>query len=102
MPAGIFVRIWEVARLMNMEKLQVGSVRQASWNLPDEAVTPEADYIRRREFLRVFGLGLAASAILPVTSRGASAGFPDSLNPNYKLDGVKLTPEQSVTSYNNY
>src|SRR6516165_5659353 len=87
---------------MNMEKLKVSSARQAPWNLRDEAVTPEADYIRRREFLRVFGLGLAASAILPITSRAASTGFPDSLNGNYKLDGIKLTPEESVTSYNNF
>lgn len=87
---------------MNMEKRQVSSARQAPWNLPDEAVISEADYLRRREFLRVFGLGLAASAILPVTSGAASAGFPDSLNANYKLDGVKLTPEELVTSYNNF
>ena len=25
-----------------------------SWELPDSAVTPEADYLRRREFLRHF------------------------------------------------
>jgi sulfoxide reductase catalytic subunit YedY len=31
-----------------------------------------------------------------------SIGFPDSLNPNYKLDGVKLTAEESVTGYNNF
>jgi sulfoxide reductase catalytic subunit YedY len=87
---------------MNMEKRKVSSARQTPWNLPDEAVTSEVDYLRRREFLRVFGLGLAATAILPVTSRAASAGFPDSLNGNYKLDGAKLTPEESVTSYNNF
>jgi sulfoxide reductase catalytic subunit YedY len=87
---------------MNMEERQVNPTREAPWNLPDEAVTPESDYLRRREFLRVFGLGLAASAVLPITSRGATAGFPDSLDENYKLDGVKLTPEESVTSYNNF
>jgi len=31
-----------------------------------------------------------------------SAGFPDSLNPSFKLDSVKLTPEDLVTSYNNF
>jgi len=87
---------------MNMEKREVTSTSQAPWNLPDETVTPEVDYLRRREFLRVFGLGLAASAILPITSGAASTGFPDSLNPNYKLDGVKITPEDSVISYNNF
>ena len=57
---------------------------------------------RRREFLRVFGLGLAASALLPQGAFAASSGFPDSINPAFKLDGVKLTPEDSVTSYNNF
>jgi hypothetical protein len=32
-----------------------------SWELPDSAVTPEADYLRRREFLRTVGLALAAT-----------------------------------------
>src|SRR6266581_2726560 len=82
--------------------LQGNPISGRSWELPDCAVTPEAQYLRRREFLRVFGLGLAASAFLPVTGRSALAGFPDSLNPLFKLDGVKLTPEDSVTSYNNF
>lgn len=73
-----------------------------SWELPDSAVTPEADYLRRREFLRVFGLGLAATALLPPAVRAATAGFPDSLNPAFKLVGVKLTPYDLVTSYNNF
>ena len=73
-----------------------------SWELPDSAVTPEADYLRRREFLRVFGLALAATAFLPPAVRAATAGFPDSLNPAFKLDGVKLTPYDLVTSYNNF
>jgi len=38
------------------------------WDLPESAVTPEACYLQRREFLRVFGLGvsiLGAIAIPP-------------------------------------
>ena len=73
-----------------------------SWELPDSAVTPEADYLRRREFLRTFGLTLAATVFLPPVVRAATAGFPDSLNPAFKLDGVKLTPYDLVTSYNNF
>jgi sulfoxide reductase catalytic subunit YedY len=72
------------------------------WHLPDSAVTPEAYYIRRRQFLRVFGLGVAASAFLPLGIRAESAPLNDSLNSLYKLDGVKLTPEDLVTSYNNF
>jgi sulfoxide reductase catalytic subunit YedY len=73
-----------------------------AWNLPESAVTPEAYYFRRREFLRVFGLGLAASALLPPGIRAEPAALNDPLNPSYKLDGVKLTPEDLVTSYNNF
>jgi sulfoxide reductase catalytic subunit YedY len=85
----------------------VGTLEQTNsilrpWQLPDEAVTLETDYLRRRDFLRVFALGLAASTLLPSVARAAPAGFPDSLNSNYKLDGIKLTPEESVTSYNNF
>jgi methionine sulfoxide reductase catalytic subunit len=39
---------------------------------------------------------------LPPAVRAATAGFPDSLNPAFKLDGVKLTPYDLVTSYNNF
>jgi sulfoxide reductase catalytic subunit YedY len=73
-----------------------------SWELPDSAVTPEADYLRRRQFLRPFGLALAATAFLPPAVRAATAGFPDSLNAAFKLDGVKPTPYDLVTSYNNF
>jgi len=73
-----------------------------AWELPDSAILPESQYLRRREFLRLFGYGLAASAVLPVRMRATSAGFPDSLNPSFKLEGVKLTPEESITSYNNF
>jgi len=48
------------------------------WDLPDSAITPEAHYLRRREFLRVFGLGIAASVVLPPGLR-ADPGLNDSL-----------------------
>jgi methionine sulfoxide reductase catalytic subunit len=73
-----------------------------SWELPDSVVTSEADYLRRRDFLRVVGLGVAATAIFPATIRAATAGFPDALDPAFKLDGVKLTPYNLITSYNNF
>ena len=73
-----------------------------AWDLSDSAVTPEAYHLRRREFLRVFGLGLAASALLPSAIRAESAALNDTLNASYKLDGVKLTPEDLITGYNNF
>jgi sulfoxide reductase catalytic subunit YedY len=72
------------------------------WDLRDSAVTPEPYYLRRRDFLRLFGLGVAASAFLPPGIRADPSGLNDSLNPSYKLDGVKLTPEDLVASYNNF
>src|SRR6266478_4962402 len=81
-----------------MKKVEAGR----PWEIPTCAVTPEAHYFRRREFLRLFGYGIAGTALLPATMRAASAGFPDSLNPAFKLDGVKLTPEDPITSYNNF
>jgi methionine sulfoxide reductase catalytic subunit len=76
--------------------------KKYSWQLPDSAVTPEPHYLRRREFLRAFGLGLAASAVLPPLTRGATFGFPDSLNKTYTLAGVKLTSYDDITGYNNF
>ena len=45
---------------------------------------------------------MAATVIFPATIRAATAGFPDALDPAFKLDGVKLTPYNLITSYNNF
>ena len=76
--------------------------KNRTWELPNRALTPETHYLQRREFLRTLGLGVAATALFPATIRAASGGFPDSLNPAFKLEGVKLTPFDSVTGYNNF
>jgi DNA-directed RNA polymerase specialized sigma24 family protein len=65
-----------------------------SWDLADSVVTPEPYYLRRREFLRVFGLGLATSALLPPAIRAEPAGLNDSLNPAFKLDVVTKLPQK--------
>ena len=77
-------------------------VRRHSWQLPDSAVTPESQYLGRRQFLKTFGLGFAASAMLPTLARSASSGFPDSLDKTYALAGVKLTSYDDITGYNNF
>jgi sulfoxide reductase catalytic subunit YedY len=76
--------------------------KRPSWQLPGSAVTPQSQYLRRREFLRTCLLGLAAGAILPRLADAATTGFPDSLNPADTLPGVKLTPYNDVTGYNNF
>jgi len=43
----------------------------------------------------VVGLGVAATAF-SATIRAATAGFPDALDPAFKLDGVKLTPSNLI------
>jgi methionine sulfoxide reductase catalytic subunit len=77
-------------------------IRKHSWQLPDAAVASESQYFGRREFLKVFGLGLAAGVALPAISRAASFGFPDSLNSSYRLNGIKLTSYNDITGYNNF
>jgi methionine sulfoxide reductase catalytic subunit len=77
-------------------------IRRHSWQLPDSAVTSEPQYLARRQFLKTFGLGFAASAVLPALARSASFGFPDSLDKTYALTGVKLTSYDGITGYNNF
>ncbi len=71
-----------------------------SWELPDSAVTSHADFLQRREFLVRVGMGLAGTALFP--SLAGAASFPSSPNSAYKLDGIALTKESDVTSYNNF
>jgi methionine sulfoxide reductase catalytic subunit len=77
-------------------------IRKRSWQLPDSAVTPESQYLGRRQFLRALGLGLASATLFPALARGASFGFPDSLDKTYALTGVKLTSYDDITGYNNF
>jgi sulfoxide reductase catalytic subunit YedY len=76
--------------------------KKRSWQLAESAVTPESSYLKRRDFLRTCGLGLASGVLLPAMGRSATFGFPDSLNDADKLPGVKLTPYDNITSYNNF
>ena len=84
--------------LINVTNQRSNYIPIRSWDLPDSAVTPERMYMRRREFLRLFGFGVAATAVLPASLGAAS--FPDSLNPEYKLNGVKLTDSKSTPDWN--
>ena len=86
--------------------------RKRGWELPESAATPEPVYLNRREFSK----GLAAGAMLLATGAGMLAGtgpaaaeeadpsaklYPVKRNETYKLDRA-LTPQDLVTSYNNY
>lgn len=76
----------------------------SSWELPESAATPEALYRQRsrREFLRTLGLGAAALALGSRSALAATAGFPAKLNPAFNGTGLKPTPYNLVTSYNNF
>ena len=91
--------------------------RKRGWELPESAATAEAVYLNRREFAK----GLAAGPVLLALGAGgfgagvfANMGqaqaadadpsaklYPFKRNDTYKLDRP-LTPEDLVTSYNNY
>ncbi|PTX95495.1 protein-methionine-sulfoxide reductase catalytic subunit MsrP [Opitutus sp. ER46] len=82
-----------------------------SWELPESAATPEADYAQRprsdagparRDFLKTLGLGLAATSLLPPALRAATAGFPAKVNRAYRDPELKPTPYELITSYNNF
>ena len=72
------------------------------WALPDSVVTPQADYLDRRRFLKMLGLGVAGLAITPPKLFAATAGFPARLNPAYRLDDLTLTKENAILGYNNF
>lgn len=75
-----------------------------SWQLPESAVTPEAVYRQRsrREFLRTLSLGAAALTFASRDLFAATAGFPSHKNSAYAGTGLKPTPYDLVTSYNNF
>jgi sulfoxide reductase catalytic subunit YedY len=74
------------------------------WELPESAATPEREYRARsrRDFLKTAGLGIAGSVLLRPGARAATAGFPSRANPDYPGTGLKVTPYNLITSYNNF
>jgi sulfoxide reductase catalytic subunit YedY len=75
-------------------------------DLPSSEITSERDYLDRRKFLAaagVIGAGLLGASALPMSSRSVGAqqqrplGTPYGLQPN-----DTATPEEDVTSYNNF
>jgi len=74
------------------------------WELKESAATPEKAYLgrTRRDFLRTAGLGLAGGFLLNRPASAATGGFPDTRNPKYSGDGLKITPLNEIESYNNF
>lgn len=68
-------------------------------DIPSSEITPEAVYLRRRQFMQA-GAVVAAGALLPGVSE-ASARLAAVVNNRYSTP-EKQTPYKDVTTYNNY
>ena len=64
--------------------------------IPSSEITSESNFLRRRDFIKA-GVGLAAGAALGATGLGYSGPARAGLQPD-----DELTPEDIVTSYNNF
>ena len=70
-------------------------------DIPSSEITPEAIYLKRREFMKTSGL-LGTSLLLnPWLTAGASIKIGDYKRNVITLD-EELTPENDATSYNNF
>lgn len=68
-------------------------IRRGSDQIPSSEITPEKDYLNRRQFMGRMGLGAAAAAALPLG--------PGRLAADDGRDD-ELTPYEDITSYNNF
>jgi sulfoxide reductase catalytic subunit YedY len=78
-------------------------VRRPGWAIPEREVTPEHLYLDRRRALGWLGAGAAAAA-LPTgawASELLAGRYPAPRNDSYEVQRA-LTPEETVTSYNNF
>ena len=82
------------------------------WELPESAATSERDYALRptpltprRDFLKTLGYGAAGLAGAALTSGdlfATTAGFPTTMNADYRDPALKPTAYELITSYNNF
>ena len=79
-----------------------------TWSCPENEVTPQGLYVRRREFLRLGAAGALgwAGAAMAISCKAAAKDNPASGLPPFKRGPFateeKQTPLDDVTSYNNY
>jgi len=70
------------------------------WEIPDRLATPESLAFGRRAVLKGAGIGLAAAGM--AGSAMAADGLPPAMRNTRYPPGRDITPEQEVTTYNNY
>ena len=81
-------------------------ILRPDWHLPERHVTPEREYLRRRDFLRHLGLaGIGLAAAFPSGALGQTPAtgspFPSPRNTAF-APGSPLTPERLALTYNNF
>lgn len=82
-------------------------VRRSEWSLAGNQITPEACFLKRRQFLAQLGFGGAGvllagrSAFAADPSASAARGYPYPRNKDFNPDW-KLTLEEVAGSYNNF
>jgi methionine sulfoxide reductase catalytic subunit len=87
------------------KRLDMIYLRKRGWEMPASAVTPEAIFLGRREFLAgagalIAGLGSARGALADDADPSAPL-YPAKRNEAFKLDRG-LTPEKINLNYNNF
>lgn len=70
-------------------------IKRGSNDIPSSEITPEADYLNRRQFIRRIG---AATAVTAVGVSCRDGGAQESAAPAQD----ELTPYESITQYNNF
>ncbi len=92
-----------------------GILNKATWNAPENEVTPEAVFKSRRQIIKTLGIGAVGASLSTNVNAGLLDLFGDSKsagkfnikpldfskNPAFKI-AEQLTPETKVTSHNNF
>jgi methionine sulfoxide reductase catalytic subunit len=73
-------------------------IKRAADTIPSSEITPEADYVNRRQFIGRLAAGAAAAAAVPALGLPGLGGASELL----AQEADRLTPFESITRYNNF
>jgi sulfoxide reductase catalytic subunit YedY len=98
---SFWLHLWHIISMANV-------IIRPDWNLPESAVTPEAAYRNRRQFLKTLGLGaglggglLAGDATAAATAAQNLKRYPGKRNAKYNPN-FRTTPQQWAAGFNNF
>ncbi|MGH9718843.1 MAG: protein-methionine-sulfoxide reductase catalytic subunit MsrP [Bryobacteraceae bacterium] len=69
-----------------------------SWEIPEREVTPESDWLNRRDLLKAAGF-LGAGRLL---AAAVQEPYPARRNPKFNPSDLKITEDWAATGYNNF